>query len=143
MLKAVLIEGNAAMQMDSSDIHSIIYVRCSVEETEDFATDMLCTSLVVVHDALVGCEDEDTELTRGKHGVGEVFELAEGEIETGWDDTAFVEATVEVDNNLATAGVINDLKLVDVAMLLHNLEELDKDLGCGPKNHLYHSIINC
>ena len=71
------------MQIDGSEIHSIIYVRCSVEETEDFATDMLCTSLVVVHDALVGCEDENSELTRGEHGVGEVFELAEGEIETG------------------------------------------------------------
>ena len=104
---------------------------------------MLGTSLVVVHDALVGSEDEDTELTRWEHGVGEVFEFAEGEIETGRDDTAFVEATVEVDNNLARASVINDLKLVDVAMLLHNLEELDKDLGCGSKNHLYHRIINC
>ena len=131
------------MLIDGSEIHSRVCVRCSVEETEDFATDMLGTSLVVVHDALVGSEDEDTELTRGKHGVGEVFEFAEGEIETGRDDTAFVEATVEVDNNLARASVINDLKLVDVAMLLHNLEELDKDLGCGPKNHLYHRIINC
>ena len=81
--KQVLIEGNAAMRIDSSEIHSIVCVLCSVEETEDFATDMLGTSLVVVHDALVGSEDEDTELTRGKHSVGEVFEFAEGEIETG------------------------------------------------------------
>jgi len=56
---------------------------CSVEETEDLASDMLGTSLVVVHDTLVGGKDEDTELTGGEHGVGEIFELLEGKIETG------------------------------------------------------------
>ena len=109
----------------------------SVEEAEDFATDMLGTSLVVVHDALVGGQDDNTELTGGEDGVGEVLELAEGKIEAGGDDTALVQTTVEVDNDLAGASIVDDLELVDVAVLLHDLEEFDEDLGGGSKDNLY------
>ena len=108
----------------------------SVEEAEDLSSDMLGTSLVVVHDALVGREDENTELTGRKDSVGEVLELSEGKIEAGGDDTALVEATVEVDNDLAGALIINDLELVDVAVLLHDLEELDEHLGGRSQDHL-------
>ena len=125
------------MRIDGSEIHSRVCVRCSVEETEDFATDMLGTSLVVVHDALVGREDENTELTGRKDSVGEVLELSEGKIEAGGDDTALVEATVEVDNDLAGALIINDLELVDVAVLLHDTEELDQDLRDGSEDNLH------
>ena len=104
----------------------------SVEEAEDLATNMLGTGLVVVHDALVRGQDNDAELTRREHRGREVLEVLELQVEAGRDDTALVEAAVQVDNDLAIAGVINDLKLVDIAMLLHNLEELDKYLGCGP-----------
>ena len=55
----------------------------SVEEAEDLATDVLGTGLVMVHDTLVGGQDNDTELTRGEHSVAEVLELVEGEIEAG------------------------------------------------------------
>ena len=109
----------------------------SVEETEDFSTDMLGTGLVMVHDALVGGEDEHAELTGGEDGVGEVLELSQRQIEARRDDTALVEATVEVDDDLAGAGVIDDLELVDVAVLLHDLEELDQHLGGGPQDNLY------
>ena len=109
----------------------------SVEETEDLATNVLGTGLVVVHDTLVGGEHENAELTGGEHGVGEVLELSEGQIETGRDDTALVEATVEVDDDLAVAGVIDDLEVVDVAVSLHDLEELDENLGDGAEDNLY------
>lgn len=110
--------------------------RRSVEETEDLSSDMLGTSLVVVHDTLVGGKDEDTELTGGEGGVDEVLELLGGQVETGWDDTALVKATVEVDNDLAWSGVIDDLELVDVSVLLHDLEELDENLGNGAEDNL-------
>ena len=55
----------------------------SVEEAEDLSSNMLGTGLVVVHDTLVGGKDDDTELTGGEDGVGEVLELLDGQIETG------------------------------------------------------------
>ena len=103
---------------------------------------MLGTGLVMVHDALVGGEDEHTELTRGKHGVSEVLELSERQIEARRDDTALVETTVQVDNDLAGARVIDDLELVDVAVLLHDLEELDEHLGDGSQNNLKVEVMS-
>ena len=97
---------------------------------------MLGTSLVVVHDTLVGGENNDTELTGGENGVGEILELSEGEIETGGDDTALVQAAVQVDDDLASALVIDDHEIIDVAVLLHDLEELDEHLGDGSQDHL-------
>ncbi len=108
----------------------------SVEETEDLATDMLGTSLVVIHDALVSGEDNNAELTGGKDSGGELLEILEGEIETGGDNTALVQTTVQVDDDLASASVIDDLELVDVAVSLHDLKELDEDLGDGSKDNL-------
>ena len=103
---------------------------------------MLGTSLVVVHDTLVGGEDDDSELTGGKHGVGEILELSKGKIETRRDDTAFVETAVKVDDDLAIASIVDDLELVDVAVSLHDLEEFDEDLGGGSKDNLYYSRFN-
>ena len=97
---------------------------------------MLGTGLVVVHDSQVSGEDNDTELTGWEDGGGEVLEVLQLEVESWGDDTALVESTVEVDNDLAIAGVINDLELVDVTVLLHDLEELDEDLGSWSKDNL-------
>ena len=109
----------------------------SVEEAEDLSSNMLGTGLVVVHDTLVGGKDDDTELTGGEDGGGEVLELLEGQIETGGDDTALVETTVEVDDDLAGTSIIDDLELVDVAVSLHDLEELNENLGSGSQDNLY------
>ena len=108
----------------------------SVEETKDLSSNMLGTSLVVIHDTLVGGKDEDTELTGGEGGGQEVLELPGGQVEAGWDDTTLVEATVEVDNNLATSSVVDHLELVDVAVLLHDLKELNENLGSGSQDNL-------
>ena len=97
---------------------------------------MLGSGLVVVHDALVGGKDDDTELSGGEDGGGEVLELAELEVEARGDHTALVEATVEVDDDLAIAGIIDDLELVDVAVLLHHSEELNENLGGGAEDNL-------
>merc|ERR1719174_952073 len=101
----------------------------SVEEAEDFATDMLSTGLFVIHDALVGSQDESAELTGWKDSVREVLEVSELEIEVGGDHSALVESSVEVDADLSTTGIIDDLELTNVTVSLHNLEELDEGLG--------------
>lgn len=53
------------------------------------------------HDAFVGGNDDDTELAGGEDGVGELLEVFGSEVETGGDDTALVDATVQVDDDLA------------------------------------------
>ena len=90
----------------------------------------------MVHDTLVGGEDNVTELTGGEDGVGEVLEVLELQVKTGGDNTALVEATVQVNDDLASAGIVNDGELVDVALGLHQAEDLDQNLGDGVEDNL-------
>ena len=97
---------------------------------------MLSSGLLMVHDTLVGGEHDKAELSGGKDLVNKVFEILELEVETGGDNSALVQTTVKVDNDLAIAGIVDDLELVDVAVLLHHTEELDENLGDRSQENL-------
>ena len=73
----------------------------SVEVAKNFTSDAFEGSILVGHDTFVGGKDDDTKLAGGEDGVGELLEVLEGEIEAGGDDTALVDATVQVDDNLS------------------------------------------
>lgn len=101
----------------------------SVEESEDLTTDVLLSGLEVIHNTLVGSEDEETELSGWKDLLCELLEVLDWEIESWGEDTALVKSSVQVDNDLAGSLVINDLEFIDVSLGLHNSEELDDNLG--------------
>ena len=76
---------------------------------------MLPTGLLVVHDTGRGGEDDITELTSGEKLDNPLLELGETDVVAGGDDTALVEAAVELDNDLAGAVVVDLLELANVA----------------------------
>jgi nitrogen regulatory protein PII len=107
-----------------------------VEETDDLSSNVLATSLLVVHDTGRGGEDDVSELTRGEEFDNPLLEVTELDVVAGGDDTSLVEAvpfistlarkageggggedkpSIELDNNLARAVVINLLELANVA----------------------------
>lgn len=69
------------------------------------------------------------ELSGGKNVVGPFFEIGEENIVSGRNDSAFVDSSDKFDNNLFASVIINDLKLTDVVVLLHDTEEFNEDLG--------------
>ena len=97
---------------------------------------MVLSGLVVVHDTLVGGEDNVAKLSGWEDIVDELLEVLELEVESWGDDTALVKSSVEVNDDLAGSTVINDLEFVDVSVLLHLSEELDDDLGHWSKENL-------
>lgn len=76
---------------------------------------MLPTGLLVVHDTGRGGKDDLTERTGGEEQVDPVLDRVNGDVETRRDDTALVETTVELNDDLAATVVVNELKLADVA----------------------------
>jgi len=86
-----------------------------VEEADDLARDVLATGLLLVHDAGRGGEDDEAELTGGEKLDNPLLELVEVDVVAGRDDTALVEAAVELDDNLAGAVVVDLLELANVA----------------------------
>lgn len=74
---------------------------------------MLATGLLLVHNAS-GCgQDDVTELTGREKLDNPLLKLVETDVVAGGDDTALVEAAVELDNDLAGAVVIDLLELAD------------------------------
>jgi len=76
---------------------------------------VLAAGLLLVHDTGGGGEDNVAELTSGKELDNPLLELGEADVVAGGDDTALVEAAVELDNDLAGAVVIDLLELANVA----------------------------
>jgi len=100
-----------------------------VEHTKDLATSVLAASFLMVHDTSRGSQDDVTELTGRKQVGGPLFEIGKLDVETGGDNTALVDATNKLDNDLARTVVIDLLELANVTVLLHDRKELDDDLG--------------
>ena len=91
-------------------------------------------------DALGGGEDEVSELSGGEDVVGPLLEVGEKDIIAGWDDSAFVDASDEFDDDLLASVIIDDLELSDVVVLLHDSQELDENLGDWLEEHLLHAL---
>ncbi|MCV2423820.1 hypothetical protein LNV47_24875 [Paucibacter sp. DJ4R-1] len=90
----------------------------------------------MVEDTSRGGQDDDTETTGGEQQVDPRFDLVDLYVEAGGDDTGLVQAAVELDDDLAGAVVVDLLKLANVAVALHDAQELDDDLGARADEHL-------
>jgi hypothetical protein len=102
----------------------------------NLATSVLLLGLLVIKDTERGGEDDIAELTRGQQVVGPLLDVTDGNVKSRGDDGALVQATEKVDNDLSRAVVVDDLELADVTVSLHDLEELNDDLGAGSDENL-------
>ena len=98
---------------------------------------MVVSCLDVVHDTLVGSQNDVSELSGWEDLVNELLEILQLQIESWWDDTGLVESSVQVNNDLSGSLVVNNFEVVDVTMSLHNSKELDNDLGDWSEEDLY------
>lgn len=69
----------------------------------------------MVHDASRGGQDDVAELTSWEELDNPLLEIGELDVVAGVDDAGLVEATVQLDDDLAGAVVIDLLELADVA----------------------------
>lgn len=111
-------------------------IKCLVEVAEDLTSDVLLSGLLVVHDTSRSGKNNETKLSSREKVVDPVLNLANADIEARRDDTSLVNTTVKLNNDLTGTVVIDVLKLTDVTVRLHNLKELDDDLGRGSDEDL-------
>ena len=97
---------------------------------------MSLLSFFVVHDTVGGGNNQETELSGGKDVVGPLFVIVELKVESGGDDTAFIDSAQKFDDDLATSVIINDFEFTNVTVLLHDSQESEDDLGRGSDQDL-------
>jgi hypothetical protein len=78
---------------------------------------MLLASLFMIHDTSRGGKDKVTKLTSRQQVGGPLLKLTELDVEARGDDTALVEATIELDDNLSRTVVIDLLEFTNIAYL--------------------------
>ena len=86
-----------------------------VEEPNDLSSDVLSSGLFVVHDTSTGGQDDVAELTRRQQLDDPLLKVTKLDVVAGRDDTGLVETAVELNDNLATAVVVNLLEFTNVA----------------------------
>lgn len=124
------------MHMNLDEVLFILRMHHLVEESNDLARDVLSPGLLVVHDAGRSGEDDVSELTGWEELDDPLLHFGKADVIPGGDTTGLVDTSVELDNNLAGAVVIDLLELANVAVLLHNAQELDNDLRGRPDENL-------
>ena len=78
---------------------------------------MLPLGFFVIHDTIGGSQHNVTKLTGRKQVIAPLVDLSGTNIEARRDDTALVEATIQLDNNLSTAVVIDNFEFSNVAYI--------------------------
>ena len=122
------------------DFFEYIQSKSSIEESENFSTDVPFSAFLVGEDALVGGEDEVAELSGGEDVAGPLFEVGEDDVVPGGNDSALVDPAEQLDDDLLAPVVVDDLELTDVVVLLHDPQELNQDLGGGSQEDLFLSF---
>ena len=83
-------------------------------QSDDLSGDVLAAGLLVVHDSGSCGKDDVSELTGRKKLGNPLLKLAELDVVAWRDASSLVDASVELDHDLAGAVVINLLELADV-----------------------------
>lgn len=89
----------------------------------------------MVHNASGSGEDDVTELARRKKAGNPLLDIVNLQVEARADNANLVKTAVQEHNDLSGAVVINELEVVDVAVLLDHLQKADDNLrGRTDKN---------
>ena len=85
-------------------------------------------------------QKDSPELPGWQEVVGPLLVIPDSDVEPGHDDADLVDSASQVDDDLATTVVVNDLELADVAVLHHDGQEPHHYLGAGTQQHLIHEL---
>lgn len=81
------------------------------------------------HDSRRSGKDNVPELAGRQESNHPLLELAEADVKTRADDATLVQTAIELNDDLAGAVVRKFFELANVSLGLHELKELDDDLG--------------
>ena len=84
-------------------------------EIAKITSSVFAPGFFVIHDTGGSGEDNETELTRWKEVLHPLLVILYLHVETRRDHTALVEASQQVDDDLATSAIINQFELTNVS----------------------------
>jgi len=110
--------------------------RRSEEKSQDFASGVLSLGLLVINDAVWCRKHNESELTRWKKVLCPCLHVSDGQIKTRTDDTTLIKTSVQINNDFASAVVVDNFKFADVAVLHHDGEKFDDNFRARSQHDL-------
>lgn len=95
----------------------------------------------MIHNTSRSGKYNEAKLSAGQQVVYPLFNSVSLYIESRRDDSALVQTSNQLDNNLSTAVIINDFKFSNVTMLLHYAKEFNDHFARGSDEHLALSTL--
>lgn len=128
-------------------VDSLLRIGNLIKVSENFASRMLSNSLLMIENAIRRRQDEVTKLSRRQDIIRPSLNVRQLQIESRRDDAALVDSTIEIDDNFPRSLVIDQFKVTNVSMLLHDLEEFDDHFADGSNHDLSLAaslgVVNC
>jgi small subunit ribosomal protein S15Ae len=84
----------------------------SVEETQNFTADLFASCFFVVKNSIGSSQYDDPEQTRRKKTANPVFDIRVREIITGAYDTALIDASIQLYDDLSRSMIVDVSKVV-------------------------------
>ena len=95
----------------------------------------------MVHDSEGGGQHNVAELTGRKHVHNPLLHVLQRHIKARRDDSALVDTSNKLHNNLSVTVIVEHGEISDVSILLHGLKKLDDNLGARAKENLSLSTL--
>ena len=102
--------------------------------SNNFSSGLSSTGFIVGHDTVSSSHNNFTELTGRKKVYNPFLDITNAAVKAWGDNTTFVQATDEVNNDFSTTVIIYNFEVSDVSVLLHGLQKLKDNLG-GRADH--------
>ena len=104
-------EGRGIMMVPFGCDYSYILI----EKAKDFPSDMLPSSLFMIHDSSTRSKNNISNTSRRQQLIHPLLQIRKTDIKSRRNNTAFVKSSIKLDNNLSRSMVINFLKFANVA----------------------------
>ena len=124
-------------------LNTHIQSKSSIEESKDLPSNMPVPRLIMGKHTLVGRNHQMPKLSWRQNAVCPLLKVSQGQIVARRNHSTFVDAANELNHNFLGTMVINNFELSDVAMDLHEFEELDEEFGDRPDEYLLFAFALC
>ena len=83
----------------------------------------------MIHDTSTSRKNDISDISSRQKLIRPCLQIWKTDVESRRNDTTFVEAAVQLNDNLSRSMVVDFFKFSDVSMSLHYLEEFDNDFA--------------
>jgi hypothetical protein len=90
-------------------------VNALVKKSEDLSCNMFSSSLLMIHNSSARSQHNISDASRGQELINPLLQIRKSDVEARGNDSTFIQTSIQLNDDLAGAVVIDFLKFANVA----------------------------